>query len=289
MGSVIFNGKMWLLGGYTPERVNDVWCSSDGVNWHRVTSSAPWNGRNLLCTIVYKGKIWVMGGITKLKPDAQVSYNDVWCSSDGKSWRMVTDEAPWSPRGAATALVYEDRIWLMGGFDAANYLHNNEVWTSRDGREWELVTDEADWGSRAMHTSVVFDDKIWVIGGGVYNEAYPNNTVVDYNDVWCSSDGVEWHRVVETAKWMARRFHCSVVYDDKIWVVAGYHHGNRNDVWYSVDGRIWHEIEGTPWPVRHAPACLVYRGGIWLLGGFGEVLYNDVWVYTKLGEESSLT
>lgn len=281
MGSAIFDGKMWILGGYTPERVNDVWYSSDGVEWRRVIDEAPWIGRNLPCTVVYDGKIWMMGGGTRLKPGVHVSCRDVWYSSDGRIWRLATDDPPWGPRGAATALVYEGRIWMMGGFNAADYTHNCEVWTSRDGRSWELVTDKAEWGARAMHTSVVFDDKMWVIGGGVYNEAYPSNTVIDYNDVWCSSDGVEWCRVTESADWTARRFHCSVVYRDKIWVIAGYHYGNRNDVWCSSDGRIWHEVEGTRWPRRHAPVCLVYKDKLWLLGGFGDILYNDVWAYEE--------
>src|SRR5438093_147353 len=78
-----------------------------------------------------------------------------------------------------------------------------------------------------------------------------------------------------------RRFHSSVVYDDKLWVIAGYHHGNRNDVWHSSDGSIWHDAHSEAhWAVRHAPACLTFDGRLWLMGGYGDTLYHDVWTYS---------
>lgn len=129
-----------------------------------------------------------------------------------------------------------------------------------------------------MHSTVVFDDKLWVMGGGIYHTAHPFNTVRDYSDVWRSEDGVHWTQATDAAGWTARRFHSSVVYQNRMWVIAGYHRGNRNDVWCSHDGVHWREVTSDSlWPIRHEPSCLVFQDRLWLLGGYGDQLYDDVW------------
>ena len=37
---------------------------------------------------------------------------DVWQSADGKTWRQVTNQAPWS--GSYNAVVFRDRMWVIG-------------------------------------------------------------------------------------------------------------------------------------------------------------------------------
>ena len=257
MGWAVFQDKMWFLGGFIPTRVNDVWSSSDGVNWEEVTPAAPWAARNLPCTLVYDDKIWIFAGAD----NPHVSYNDVWCSADGKHWEAATLDAPWGKRSAASAVVFDGRMWLFGGFDIAKFHHYQDVWTSIDGKNWDLVEEHAPWSARSMQTSVVFDGKMWLMGGGVYNTNYPYNTVVNHNDVWCTTDGKSWEMVAVAAAWQERRFHASAVYDDKMWIIGGHTHGNRNDVWFSSDGANWVEAKGDPiWPIRHAPVCLDLPG-----------------------------
>lgn len=280
MGHMVYDGKMWLLGGFEPQRVNDVWSSSDGENWSRATAAAEWPPRNLPSCLVYDGKMWIMGGSDQIERKS-VTYNDVWNSTDGVNWRQVTANAAWSARSAASAVVFDGKMWVLGGMDAPyGRAHNHDVWFSTDGKNWEQATDYAPWSPRAMHSSVVFDGRMWVIGGGVYDESYYKNTAVDHDDVWYSTDGKNWTEATGRAGWPARRFHRSVVYDGKMWVIGGHHRGNRNDVWSSSDGENWSKMtSGAAWSVRHEPACLVFRDKLWLLGGFGQVLYNDIWTY----------
>ncbi|MEQ9168215.1 MAG: cadherin-like beta sandwich domain-containing protein, partial [Fulvivirga sp.] len=66
-GVLFFNDKLWLLGGWQdgfPEfdglaEGNDVWSSSDGVNWEFV-NRAPWSGRHAGGYVVFDNKMWVM-------------------------------------------------------------------------------------------------------------------------------------------------------------------------------------------------------------------------------------
>ena len=56
------NGKMWIMGGFIPQRVNDVWSSSDGREWTEATPEAPWAVRNLPNCVVFDDKMWIMAG-----------------------------------------------------------------------------------------------------------------------------------------------------------------------------------------------------------------------------------
>lgn len=282
---LVFDGRMWLLGGYinNPKsgrrawaRANDVWCSADGLLWEQVTEAAPWPIRNLACAHVFDQRMWVMGGCAAHELDT--SLNDVWCSTDGANWTLVVEHAPWEIRAAAGAVVFDDRMWVLGGFEIGTGRHDCDVWTTTDGRQWQRLVEHAPWGPRGMLAAVVYDDKIWILGGGNYQANDSGN------DVWCSSDGVDWQRVTSNAPWQPRRFHRVVVYDNALWVIAG--HGtdgkNQNDVWISRDGRDWTEVtDPDAWCIRHEPACLVFDDALWLLGGRGPVqdLNNDIWNY----------
>jgi len=71
------------------------------------------------------------------------------------------------------------------------------------------------------HSAVVFDDKLWVLGGGA-------------NDVWYSSDGVNWNCATDSAGWSSRESQTSVEFDNKLWVLGGYLYDSQygSDVWY---------------------------------------------------------
>jgi len=58
------------------------------------------------------------------------ALNDVWCSSDGVQWEQVTGKAP----GIAywfSAVVYRDRMWVLGGWSNNPSKNWGDVWHSR--------------------------------------------------------------------------------------------------------------------------------------------------------------
>ncbi|MCA9133164.1 MAG: hypothetical protein KDA45_08415, partial [Planctomycetales bacterium] len=53
-------------------------------------------------------------------------------------WVNVTQTAAYAPRDGAGALVFQDKMWLLGGWNPPDREHfpldcNNEVWNSTDG------------------------------------------------------------------------------------------------------------------------------------------------------------
>ncbi len=54
---------MWVMGGSgSGKNLNDVWYSTDGINWTEATASAAWSARNDHVVLAYDDKMWVMGG-----------------------------------------------------------------------------------------------------------------------------------------------------------------------------------------------------------------------------------
>jgi hypothetical protein len=119
--------------------------------------------------------MWILGGIDGFDPSVGL-LNDIWYSTDGETWTEATASAEWAPRYGHTAIAYEDRMWIMGGYASAEY--QNDVWSSDDGISWTLETNNAGWPPRHRHASVNFNDKIWILGG--------SSTNAKYNDVWNS-------------------------------------------------------------------------------------------------------
>jgi len=178
-GGVVFDGKMWLLGGvqkyFGGEKylLNDIWTSTDGASWRQVTAHAPWAPRAYHAALVFDGKIWVYGGGNYWPK--YLGYNDVWNSSDGIHWTKVTDHAPWSARIWFSSVVYRNRIWLLGGWSNNPSRNWNDVWYSSDGADWkELPTDKV-WSKRHEQSAYVFKDKIWIVAGNPWPIT---------NDVW---------------------------------------------------------------------------------------------------------
>lgn len=162
-------GRIWVLGGTehyyfgdTSSLKNDVWSSSDGQNWNEITHHAPWQPRGYHQAVSFRGRIFVIGG-GNYDPEHFV-LNDVWSSEDGVLWQCETNQAPWKPRLWFSAVVYRDKLWLLGGWSKE---HGNfgDVWYSPDGREWKLLETPVCWKARHEHSAFVFEDKLWVAGG----------------------------------------------------------------------------------------------------------------------------
>jgi len=123
--SVVFDGKIWVMGGRTEDErpgvlLNDVWSSPDGVNWTQATANASWEPRLGQPSAVFDNKLWVIGGSTST--DFAV-FDDVWFSENGTDWIQATDAAPWGKLTWHAAPAFGDKLWVIGG----------ATWTDQDG------------------------------------------------------------------------------------------------------------------------------------------------------------
>jgi hypothetical protein len=263
----VFNGKMWLSNGYYHGNVlhRDLWSSIDGCVWTKVSDATPYDGYSEL--VVYDGKMWAVKG-------------SVWNSVDGINWTRVLEKTPFGVRGYGETLVHDGKIWQLGS--------GKDVWISTNGIDWTCVCKDAPYGSRAAAAVVSFAGKLWVMGGRqpIANtppeKGYPNATT--YNDVWCSTDGVDWTCVAEHAPWAPRQWFIAKVYAGALWIVGGYdnvNNANLGDVWYTQDGKNWNEfVSATVFSPRHEPTLYVYDNSLWVVAGNSWPVKNDVWRLT---------
>jgi hypothetical protein len=152
---VVFQDRLWLLGGWFnsfAEPPRDVWSSADGKTWNLITREAPWKHSDLPMTVVFRDKIWLLGGWYNGRLPGHSACAEVWSSASGSDWMLETPRAGWSPRLAAGAVVFQDKLWILGGTE--NYYFGderslkNDVWCSCDGKEWTQVTAHAGWSPR---------------------------------------------------------------------------------------------------------------------------------------------
>jgi hypothetical protein len=221
-------------------------------------------------------------------------------------WVQVTAKAAFAPRDGAGALVFANRMWLLGGWNPGDKKHfpricNNEVWSSRDGAIWVLekpntfldktFKSDEDWEGRHTAGYVVHKNKMWIVGGDVNQGHY-------HFDVWSSSDGKSWQHVNKgrPVPWGPRALHYTVALRDKIWVMGGQTIPNiaaekeafHRDIWNTSDGIHWDKV--TPrepyWSARGMiGGSVVFKDRIWILGGGTydtpkkpqRQFFNDVW------------
>lgn len=283
-GALVFQDKMWLLGGWNPHNKeyfphvcnSEVWTSTDGAHW-KLCAYADWEGRHTAGYAVHNDRMWVVGG----DPIQGHYQDDVWSSPDGVSWEQATKQVPWGPRVLHHTVAFNNKLWVMGGQTLPPFAPQEEhfykdVWCSEDGAKWECAVDHAPWSARGMiGGSVVFNNRMWLLGGGTYET--PKRPKRDFfNEVWSSANGVQWEQH-PNAPWEPRQYHDVAVWDNKMWVLEGYCKGpgNSKDVWYSANGIDWQEVPDTPWAPRHAASVFVYRDALWVVAGNN--MQPDAW------------
>jgi hypothetical protein len=230
--SLVFKGKMWIMGGRKlpgSECSNKVWSSTDGIKWTLVTPHAGWSPRLAPGFVVFKDRMWVLGGSEDQYHENDTTLkNDVWSSADGKEWKLEVANAGWSKRAHGQAVVFKNKIWIMGGGRRnPQPIPTNDVWCSEDGVKWTKVTDTANWKPRIWFSSVVYRDRIWVLGGWSIENG-------NFGDVWYSKDGLTWTELKSDVIWTKRHEHSAFVFKDKIWVAGG-----ASEPDYLLNSEVW--------------------------------------------------
>lgn len=145
--------------------------SSDGQSWVTLTDAAPWGtGRQQPVLLVYRDRLWVIGGVSGYGTPEQILHQDVWTSSDGRTWELVSETSPWAPRQWASGAAYDDKIFLLNGANQdlwpEEFGNVSEIWLTDDGRRWTKLPSESAWPAR--HASFVVpgsDDSLLLLAG----------------------------------------------------------------------------------------------------------------------------
>ncbi|MFO7736307.1 MAG: DUF1554 domain-containing protein [bacterium] len=210
-------------------------------------------------------------------------------------WHKVESENPLTKRYLSASVVFQDKIWVIGGnnADSEKGYDYNDVWYSEDGMNWTRAVEDAPFEKRHGHQAFVYDDKIWVLGGRSQNDGdwatYPI-----HKDVWYSENGTDWVLATDDAAFGPVFQSAAGVYDGKMWVIGATDPGNSN-VHSSTDGITWTlETDSPAFGSRGSARILDYDGKMWLIGGYPSK--SDDWVYytedginwTKVDHETNI-
>ena len=229
------------------------------LNSRALTLNANFPPRVLFGTSVFQDKIWVIGGRVR-DGDVIENRNDIWSSEDGVTWALEVDEAPFTPRNGFKSVVFQNKLWVIGGFDITT---QNDVWSSENGIDWTLETEEANFPGLADHALVEFDNRLWIIGG--------ISGFSLQNKVWSSGDGVNW--VEEVTAPFSTRITAAAVFDGKLWVISGSQvtSTDLSDVWSSTNGVDWTlKIENAPFLPKSLHTVESFSNHLWVLAGESE-------------------
>src|SRR3989344_4892839 len=154
------------------------------------------------------------------------------------SWMEVTSSAPWITRDAPGAIVFHDKMFLMGGINGNpvadnTYVeywrapHFNDIWSTEDGLNWTREAATSTWAPRRSLSLAEFNGKLWMLGG--WGPATGYNT-----SVFASEDGVHWSVATTSPRWSDREGQVVRVFQNKLWLFGGVNfdeHKTFNDIW----------------------------------------------------------
>ena len=228
--SVVFNDRMWVIGGHDDTKpLGTIYSSGDGVDWIEEEFVGSFGQRYDHTSVVFNDKIWIIGGYD----DRDAYFDDVmsWTGISQEAWVMVASgvQTPFNGIRGHSGLVFDDKIWIIGGREISGE-YVNTVWYTSNGINWTQAQDLP--LGLAYHKSAVFDGKIWVIGGEAESGVSDN---IYYYDL---STG-EWNYHDETfpEDFGARYNHSVIAIDegspnDGIYIFGSFNGTNYfNDVW----------------------------------------------------------
>lgn len=325
---VIAGGGFGRIGGILPRDVfttkNDVWWSADGINWSRATAAARFSTRHHHSSLVFDNKMWVIGGSRNSSSGEMMGLphdfdftkkllNDVWCSSDGKTWKRINKNSAFAPRESHASLVFNNKMWVIGGHTGPQAEdwekeivssretawkalksepgYSNEVWCSVDGKNWTQLQTPKSFPPRAGQAVLEFNGELWMLGGyaksgrnagawhSVTGENWENNGVIPHQKA-----GI--FRVERNSPMVA------TVFQNKMWIVGGEPldfrvNGSQRDPWYlcsdnvvqcSADGKNWNfPYNRSRFSPRAMHGGAVFNDKMWVISGFGDGAGNDAW------------
>ncbi len=298
--SVVFNDEIYIIGGYDitvrGEKDcyrEDVYKSSDGINWTLLNDDAPFKGRRGHGAAVLNGYIYVAGGFYADDETGNRGYkNDVWRSSDGITWEEVSNSTttPWVARKDFAMISTSSAIYLFGGFrqvDRVGPQYLDDVWKF-DGNTWIQLSSATMPGGRSAFAYELVGNDIYIQGGSFLGATQSKTGNIDSSiDNWDSlykldttNDSASWQCLYKTPiENCNRRSNHNLVYlNDKLWLLSGksnssLHFSHNKDtygtLYYDFNTNKWNmDSYGSPIEPCYGYAAQVLNEKIFIMGGF---------------------
>ncbi|MCH2213593.1 MAG: glycoside hydrolase [Flavobacteriales bacterium] len=234
LNGVIYDTAGWSLYDDGGGEGNDVYKSTDGINWEvaRLNNPEDQNGfepSEEHAVAVQNGLMYMFEG----------NRNLIKSSADGVNWvpvewtGSVPDNTHYLPRNNHQAVSYGGALYLIGGISRG--LIMTDVWRSTDGGiSWTEIkpNDNSSWiGSNELRVEI-HDGAMWLFDG---NDGMIGST----NKLWRSTDGVNWEEI-GSLPFSAIRGWAVASYKGGLTAISG---DFENEIWWSSNGLNWRQVE----------------------------------------------
>lgn len=223
-GCLFLNGRIYVFGGSNEGGTyySDCWSSADGISWIQETAAGGWGSRHQMGYCVHDNKLYISGGYNPAGGGVGTFYSDVWSSTNGSVWSLVSSDFGANIRQHSMISFLGD-LWIYGGNDSNVGPHNEIRQSTNDGVNWSLA------GSmgflRYDMTAIVNDTatQLALIGG--------RTNIGAYVDVHVTNDGTTVTGITQITPYENTQSQ-AVLFNNTLFTVGGrYGSTDRNDVW----------------------------------------------------------
>ncbi|MDZ7725925.1 MAG: family 16 glycoside hydrolase [candidate division KSB1 bacterium] len=168
---VEYQGKFYLLGG---RGVNPVNVFDPQTHSWKAKGKSPLEIHHFQA-VVYGDAVYLMGAMTGGYP-REHPLQHIWMYyPQTDTWKQGAEIPENRRRGGAGAVLYNDKIYLVGGIKFGHTSGTTNSFDSYDLKtgEWDILTDAPH--IRDHFPAVVVDDKLYCIGGRNTSVHHPDN------------------------------------------------------------------------------------------------------------------
>lgn len=264
-GELVWKGRAFIIGGYTyGPNLNDIWitknfsdwallsslpCDKDTThplvwskedriyisctngslfstndfkNWKLERKDSPWAAYWGTCATTFRGQNLVVTGFDFANKSAQIFFSD-----DLKEWTQKPLKNISVRECHSGFFVFKDQLFLIGGRSHTKRWEGlDDIYQFDEDLSPKLV-GKVPWKKRFWETYLSTEEFVIMAGG--YHR--PDGVSTNFDDVWVTTDGINWIEMKGFKSWRAR--HEPSLYDYKgyIYLTAGHAYPLQNDVW----------------------------------------------------------
>ncbi len=243
----ILTAVLILSAGLFSPAAADEWSTTARLNIPRAGAAA----------VTYNGKIYVFGGKSvnnNVLNSVEVydPLNETWSITEVASFKYA--------RYNATAIVWKDKIYLIGGRSNNKVMEKMEVYDPAQNM-WSKAHEMHN--EREGHSANILNDHIYVFGGRKSS---------DYVDdiEWYDAENSEWEEADTDMEDHSRAAHFNAVYENTYYMFGGYFYGGPTNTIYKLSpdssNAAWTDIGRLDTP-RAYGATAAIDSFIFLIGG----------------------
>ncbi len=298
--SVVYNGYLYVIGGYGGAILNDIQhiqittgtpTGNGAVGATTQQTNKLWTARYGLSSVAYNGYLYEMFGTGSGTPYNDASHCPILADgSVGACTPQFNVLVGSTPLVGQTVVAYNGYIYVIGGQDNT-FTRNNDIQYCpllANGNIGSCVRQTSAFPTpRYWHASVAYNGYLYIIGGG------PGSGLDDI--IYCpiNADGSVGTCVQQAAAFTGgRRNHASVAYNGYLYIIGGNTGTNQNDIQHcpiNADGSVGTCVQQAAafTGARWGHASVAYNGYLYIIGGTTGTNQNDI-QYCPINSDGSV-